>query len=71
MPKTKPFDSQIDRYERWFEEHPFAYQSELRAVQELLPKDGRGIEIGGGTGRFAGPLGIRYGIEPSHKDQRL
>jgi SAM-dependent methyltransferase len=67
MPKTKPFDSQIDRYERWFEEHPFAYQSELRAVQELLPKGGRGIEIGVGTGRFAGPLGIRYGIEPSHK----
>jgi ubiquinone/menaquinone biosynthesis C-methylase UbiE len=43
----------------------FAYKSELQAVRYLLPKKGTGLEIGVGTGRFAEPLGIRVGIEPS------
>jgi len=30
-----------------------------------LPEIGKGVEIGVGTGRFAKPLGIRIGIEPS------
>jgi hypothetical protein len=30
-----------------------------------LPKSGTGVEIGVGTGRFAEPLGIRVGVEPS------
>lgn len=34
-------------------------------VRELLPPGGKGIEIGAGTGRFAAPLGIATGIEPS------
>lgn len=34
-------------------------------MQELLPMHGSGIEIGVGTGRFALPLGIKQGIEPS------
>ena len=58
------FDKNVDRYEAWFLENPLAYVSELRAVRELLPR-GEGMEIGIGTGRFAAPLGIRKGIEPS------
>jgi len=46
-------------------EHPHVYVSELHAVQALLPKSGNGVEIGIGTGRFAAPLGIKRGIEPS------
>jgi len=30
-----------------------------------LPKKGKGLEIGVGTGRFAASLGIKYGIDPS------
>ena len=30
-----------------------------------MPKVTRGIEVGVGTGRFAAPLGIRWGIDPS------
>jgi SAM-dependent methyltransferase len=65
MPKIEPFDRHVDQYERWFEENHFTYASELEAVRALLPGDGKGIEIGVGTGRFAVPLDIRLGVEPS------
>ena len=41
------------------------YQTELLAVETLLPQAGLSIEIGVGSGRFAAPLGIQLGIEPS------
>lgn len=65
MAITKPFDEHLEEYENWFEINRFAYQSELRAVKALLPRNGRGMEIGVGSGKFAEPLGIRLGIEPS------
>jgi SAM-dependent methyltransferase len=34
-------------------------------VRALLPGKGRGLEIGVGTGRFAGPLGVATGVDPS------
>ncbi|MBN1525845.1 MAG: class I SAM-dependent methyltransferase [Spirochaetales bacterium] len=65
MAITKPFEEHTRQYEQWFEKNEFAYQSELAAVRMLLPKEGTGIEIGVGSGRFAVPLGIRRGIEPA------
>lgn len=65
MPKTAPFDSHSRRYDEWFVANEFAYESELGAVRELLPEHSRSIEIGAGTGRFACPLGIGLGVEPS------
>ena len=65
MPAVNAFDKNVRQYEEWFDNHPFAYLSELQAVQKLLPMHGSGIEIGIGTGRFALPLGIKQGIEPS------
>ena len=65
MPGVNAFDNNVDRYEQWFVDNPLAYVSELRAVRELLPAGGMGIEIGIGTGRFAAPLGIKKGVEPS------
>ncbi len=62
--KTAPFVSQHQDYDAWFEQHQAAYLSELLAVRALLPLGGRGLEIGVGTGRFAGPLGIEFGIDP-------
>lgn len=58
------FDNLVSDYESWFEKHPEIYEEELKTIKELLP-DGKGIEIGVGTGRFAAPLGIKFGIEPS------
>ncbi|WP_054841057.1 class I SAM-dependent methyltransferase [Thermococcus peptonophilus] len=65
MPKIEPFEKHRDRYENWFERNRYAYLSELEAFKRLLPKEGRGTEIGVGTGRFAAPLGIKLGVEPS------
>lgn len=65
MPGVNAFDKNVDRYEQWFVDNPLAYVSELRALRELLPTSGSGIEIGVGTGRFAAPLEIKTGIEPS------
>jgi SAM-dependent methyltransferase len=66
-PKTEPFARHHQRYERWFERHDLAYISELLAVRALLPWQGQGLEIGVGTGRFAAPLGVEYGIDPAFK----
>lgn len=65
MAKIEPFERHKVKYEEWFEKNEFAYKSELQAVRYLLPKKGTGVEIGVGTGRFAEPLGIRVGVEPS------
>ncbi len=65
MAKTAPFDAHPDRYDEWFDRRAAAYRSELRAVRALLPEEGEGLEIGVGTGRFAAPLGLKYGVDPS------
>ena len=62
-----PFETHTDEYEEWFDKNRFVYEAELRAVKELLPAKGESIEIGVGSGRFAVPLGIRLGIDPSLK----
>jgi len=65
MPKTAPFDAYPDRYDDWFDRHEAAYQSELRALRMAWPEEGDGLEVGVGTGRFAAPLGIECGVDPS------
>ena len=67
MAKIEPFEIHTAQYENWFEHNKFVYESELQAVRKLLPATGKGTEIGVGTGRFAAPLGIKIGIEPSPK----
>jgi SAM-dependent methyltransferase len=65
MPGLNPFDRYAERYDQWFERHPHHYEAELRALRALMPKVTCGIEMGVGTGRFAVPLGIRWGMDPS------
>jgi len=65
MPRTQPFDKYLDEYEHWFDQHRFVYLAELEAVRYFIPQGKKGIEIGIGTGRFALPLGIKEGVEPS------
>ncbi|MBW1609530.1 MAG: class I SAM-dependent methyltransferase [Deltaproteobacteria bacterium] len=62
---TSSFNSHHRRYEAWFSRHEAAYFSELLAIRALLPWKGRGLEIGVGTGRFATPLGVEVGVDPS------
>lgn len=65
MPKTKPFDQYSDEYDHWFVVNKYAFQSELKAIEGVLPASGKGVEIGVGSGIFAEPLGIKEGVEPS------
>jgi len=67
MPKIEPFEKHTLEYETWFENNKFVYKSEVRAIKGQLPKKGEGIEVGVGSGRFAIPLGIRLGVDPSSK----
>lgn len=65
MPRVAPFEAHHERYEAWFEKHETAYISELLALRPFVPWEGRGIEIGVGSGRFAAPLGVQVGLDPS------
>ena len=61
------FDENYERFDDWYENNRFAYLTELEAARQIIPADGYGLEIGVGTGRFARPLGINIGIDPSKK----
>lgn len=65
MARAAPFEAHHQRYEAWFEKHEAAYISELLALRPFLPWEGYGIEIGVGSGRFAAPLGVQVGVDPS------
>src|SRR6056297_1001141 len=69
--KTKPFDEHYQKYEDWFKRNDYAYQSELKAVKNFIPDNKRGLEIGVGSGKFAAPLGIKTGVEPSKEMRKL
>jgi ubiquinone/menaquinone biosynthesis C-methylase UbiE len=65
------FDRYYKRYDAWYEKNKFAYLSELEALKRIMPKSGKGLEIGVGSGRFSVPLGIRFGLEPCKKMKEL
>jgi ubiquinone/menaquinone biosynthesis C-methylase UbiE len=62
---TSSFNSFASEYDRWFDLHPFAYQSEIEAIRWFVPSKGLGVEIGVGTGRFSTPFSITIGADPS------
>lgn len=62
--KSKIFDQNWQEYDKWYEDNESIYKAELNAVRELIPS-GIGLEIGVGTGRFAHPFHVEYGIDPS------
>ncbi|TAJ45850.1 SAM-dependent methyltransferase [Methanofollis fontis] len=60
------FEEFAEDYDAWFEEHAAEYRAELERVRRLVPPgEGCAVEVGAGSGRFAAPLGIGLGIEPS------
>lgn len=65
MPRIEPFEQHPERYDHWFDEHPKAFAAEVNALRALVPREGRGVEIGVGTGRFAHSLGIAEGVDPA------
>ena len=65
------FDRNWERYDEWYDRHDAEYQLEMEAVGRALPGSGFGLEIGAGTGRFAAPLGVQVGLEPSPRMAQL
>ena len=68
MPKTEPFEKYSDAYDEWFEKNLELYDAEVEAIRQLIPPPGaKGVEVCVGSGKFAAPLGIKVGVEPSGK----
>ncbi len=63
--RVEIFEKSAERYDRWYEENEEVYRSELKAVKKLLPKGGKSLEIGVGSGRFAAPLKLTVGLDPA------
>jgi len=67
MARIESFEKYSKEYDEWFIKNQNIYLAELNAIKSLLPIDKFGVEIGVGTGRFALPLGIKVGVDPSKK----
>ena len=67
MAKIAPFEDFSEEYDEWFVRNNDKYQAELRALECFIPTNGCGLEVGVGSGKFAVPLGIKTGVEPSQK----
>ena len=67
MAKIAPFEDYSEEYDDWFVRNKDKYEAELRALRYFIPSNGKGLEVGVGSGKFAAPLGIKTGVEPSHK----
>ncbi len=65
MAKIEPFERYTEDYERWFERNDKLYLSEVRLLSSLKGEFRKGLEVGVGSGRFALPLGVKYGVDPS------
>ena len=67
MARIESFERYSREYDEWFIKNHNIYLAELNAIKKLVPSSKFGVEVGVGTGRFALPLGIKVGIEPSKK----
>lgn len=66
------FEEYAQDYDRWFDEHRDEYLAELSRIRKVFPPpDPRSIDVGVGSGRFAAPLGIKIGVEPSRSLARM
>ncbi len=64
-PSRRVFEDLAGDYDRWFDENAAVYKAQVRLLRGAVPHSGFGLEVGVGSGRFAVPLGIRHGIDPS------
>lgn len=70
MAKIKPFEDFSEEYDEWFAKNSDKYQAEIHALKNFIPADKKGLEVGVGSGKFAGPLKVKTGIDPSPKMAR-
>jgi SAM-dependent methyltransferase len=68
------FDEYVGRYEAWYDSPKgrALFATEVACLRPMLARFLRPyLEIGVGSGRFAGALGIGYGVDPSHASLTL
>ena len=65
MSSAEAFDEASATYDEWYEQHPGALMSELKALEALVPRRGLGLDLGVGTGLMAERLGVQVGLDPS------
>lgn len=71
IPSRSVFEERARDYDMWFDEHNRVYQAQLRILRGAVPDFRLGLEVGVGSGRFAVPLGVQYGIDPSQNLVRM
>ena len=68
--KVAHYEKNWQEYDAWYDTHQALYRTEIKALEKVMPS-GLGLEIGVGTGRFASPLSVRYGLDPSFNMLKL
>jgi SAM-dependent methyltransferase len=71
IPSRIVFNEHAGDYDAWFDDHNSVYLTQLRILRGAVPDSQRGLEVGVGSGRFAVPLGIKCGIDPSQNLTRM
>ncbi len=61
----KIFEGMAEEYDSWYDRNSKIYQMELSCISSLIGgnKESPCLEVGVGTGRFAGPLNIEIGLD--------
>ena len=71
IPARLVFEEHAGDYDTWFDEHNSVYQAQLRILRGAILDFRLGLEVGVGSGRFAVPLGVQCGIDPSQNLVRM
>lgn len=66
MANTITLDEHLIEYDQWFIDNHFIFQSELAALQKVMPEKCKGVEIGTESEMFASMLRVKDVIEPSY-----
>jgi hypothetical protein len=63
-PLNPVFDEHAAEYDRWFDDHPGTCAHQVRMLRKAVGTTGTGLEVGVGSGRFAG-----FSRSPAGKNQ--
>ena len=61
------FETHSRNYLSWAKRYDKIFNAELKALKQMVPQNGKGMEMDLGVGQYAIPLGIKYGTEASRE----
>jgi SAM-dependent methyltransferase len=65
------FEQNADDYDRWYDEHESVYKAEIDVLRRFVPREGLGVDVGSGTGRFSMPFAVAVSVEPAMSMARI